>query len=78
MVVSCFFFLPIQCSATCGQGIKSRSVSCSSTDEAECKSNEKPPHQTICDAGPCAMALSSSAAGSWILSDWSQVRVELL
>lgn len=60
-----------KCSATCGTGIKSRSVSCSSANETECKSNEKPAHQTTCDMGPCAMALSN-AIGSWILSDWSQ------
>ncbi|XP_060862294.1 thrombospondin type-1 domain-containing protein 4 [Metopolophium dirhodum] len=60
-----------KCSTTCGTGIKSRSVSCSSANETECKPNEKPPHQTTCDTGPCAMALSN-AVGSWILSDWSQ------
>ncbi|XP_025415701.1 thrombospondin type-1 domain-containing protein 4 isoform X2 [Sipha flava] len=60
-----------KCSTTCGIGIKSRSVSCSSTNETQCKQNEKPPHQTTCDMGPCAMALSN-APGSWISSDWSQ------
>ena len=53
----------VQCSATCGEGVQPRNVSC--PYEGLCDSDQKPLDRRLCDAGPCLQ---------WIVDSWSQVR----
>jgi len=56
-----------QCSTTCGNGIRSRTVKCISADGSpvtECSSEEKPFEISPCNMGPCE-------GKDWFTSEWS-------
>lgn len=53
------------CSVTCGQGIKMRSVQCSSTKTIDCSSLSRPKNSEICKMPPCA--------AQWQVGNWSEV-----
>lgn len=60
-----------QCSAECGRGVRSRSVTCPGET---CPPGEQPPSQEACDAGPCTTAAGAGAGAgvhSWLASEWS-------
>lgn len=53
----------VQCSATCGEGVELRNVTC--PHEGLCNEDEKPLDKRLCDAGPCLQ---------WVTDSWGQVR----
>lgn len=52
-----------QCSKTCGNGIKTRSVDCYGHN-SQCDVQTRPSSRTVCNLGPCAQ---------WKAGDWQQV-----
>lgn len=65
--------ISLQCSTSCGKGMRHRRVYCQGFDgrdvgEAECSLADKPATGDICDMGSCS-------ANTWFFTEWSgQVR----
>lgn len=72
----------LQCSATCGLGVRSRSVVC---PEGGCASADRPTSESICDMGPCILTTQPSTSVSnnsgslvtanspiWFYTEWTQ------
>ncbi|XP_033628590.1 papilin-like [Asterias rubens] len=56
-----------QCSVTCGRGVQTRSVVCSSDEvlgDASCPADIQPDSQLECDLGPCENV-------DWLVSEWT-------
>ncbi|XP_022094920.1 papilin-like [Acanthaster planci] len=57
-----------QCSVTCGRGVQTRAVSCSSGEEvladSQCLADIRPNSQQVCHMGPCEDV-------QWLVSQWS-------
>ena len=59
----------LQCSATCGNGIRSRKVTCVNSsgekiENSNCEAGDKPLEISPCNMGPCEGV-------DWFTSDWS-------
>lgn len=57
----------LQCSVTCGDGLKSRTVQCSNTS-SRCDPKTMPTTMESCNTGPCPQ---------WNVGSWSQVQASL-
>ena len=66
--LSLFFFLLLnQCSVSCGNGVKSRSVDCSG-NRGKCDVQTKPTSTDTCNLGSCPV---------WKVGNWGRVRITL-
>lgn len=57
----------MQCSTTCGQGIRQRMVECQDEEgrpSNQCDHSERPTSEEACDKGPCAY---------WRFDPWQKV-----
>lgn len=64
-----FICIVIQCSTSCGKGMRHRRVFCQGFDgrdvgDAECPISEKPASSDVCDMGSCS-------TNTWFFTEWS-------
>lgn len=71
------FYLYFQCTATCGQGVKVRDVTCVNklnrnsftvAEESNCLKEEKPATEELCETLP-------DCPPEWYTSQWTEVRI---
>ena len=60
-------FVVLQCSVSCGNGKRERTVKCSG-GRGRCDSRSEPPVTTSCNLGSCP---------EWKVGDWSQVKAKV-
>ncbi|KAG8333203.1 hypothetical protein J6590_005958 [Homalodisca vitripennis] len=65
-----------ECSATCGLGVRTRSVTCPTSG---CNPADRPPAESVCDMGPCQSHPAVGAPDSsdttqplWFYTEWTQ------
>ena len=75
---SVIYFPPLgccvpQCSITCGHGVQTRLVTCSSNEvlgDTNCPANTRPDTEEGCDLGPCENV-------EWLVSEWTDVSYQV-
>lgn len=67
------FFL--QCSLTCGSGVRRRNVTCSRNTGAECDPQKKPLTVTTCSVQDCPQVVDNFGGIDWSGSGWSSKEV---
>lgn len=64
------FFLSVQCSVTCGSGVRQRNISCSRNTGIDCDPRKKPPAVGACSILDCGQEVDNFGT-DWSGSGWS-------
>lgn len=65
----------LQCSVSCGPGLRHRNVTCSRNTAVDCDPLNKPPSVTSCQAQDCLQVLGNFGDIEWSGSGWSSKEV---
>lgn len=68
-------FSPVQCSLTCGSGVRRRNVTCSRNTGVDCDPHKKPLAVTPCHAQDCPQVVDNFGDFNWSGSGWSSKEV---